>query len=138
MEKLPLPTLEAHEWYQELQAAPLITLKNKELQVLLMMLRWKPGSKTKLVYKERDQGAVVTKAAKPKRPENPVTIAVKQATSGTFRPRKNKSKDYVLVSDTLEGLDVLGPSSGAGGAGVGSGLVIGQKRKVETAPTGAA
>ncbi|MFS7969683.1 hypothetical protein Hanom_Chr09g00812061 [Helianthus anomalus] len=194
-EKLALPTLEAQEWYQKLQAVPLIGLSNKELQVLRMMLQWKPGNKTKLVYKEKDQGeegwyetsvvnfrvphpaalsaplpkgpgmlatlgvhpaaatggkvgaggsigataagAVATKAAKAKQPEKSVAIAVKQAPSGAFRPIKTKFEDYVLVSYTLEGLDVLWSSSGVGGAGAGTRPVIGQKRKVQNAHTDA-
>ncbi|MFS7923830.1 hypothetical protein Hanom_Chr03g00265481 [Helianthus anomalus] len=82
-------------------------------------------------------GAVTRKAAKAKRLEKHVTIAVKQASSGTFCPIKTQSEDYVLVSDTLEGLDMLGSTSSAGGTGASTGSLIGKKRKVEIAPAGA-
>ncbi|MFS8018537.1 hypothetical protein Hanom_Chr15g01393211 [Helianthus anomalus] len=137
-EMIPTPTLEVQEWYQGLQAVLLVGQTNKELHYLRMMLWWKPGSKTKLVCKEKDQGnlvlavgmlaalgvhpavvvggkggvkttsAVVSMVGKAKKPKKPVTVPVNQITSGTFHPRINKSEDYVLVSDTLEGLYVLG------------------------------
>ncbi|MFS7923829.1 hypothetical protein Hanom_Chr03g00265471 [Helianthus anomalus] len=40
-EKLTLPTAEAREWYEELQAIPLVSMTNKGLQALRMMLRRK-------------------------------------------------------------------------------------------------
>ncbi|MFS7910230.1 hypothetical protein Hanom_Chr02g00103831 [Helianthus anomalus] len=80
--------------------------------------------------------AVVAMAGKAKKSEKLVTITVKQVASGTFRPRIRKSEDYIIVSDTLEGLGVPGSSSGAGDAGAGTGPIIGKKRKADTAPSG--
>ncbi|KAF5774613.1 hypothetical protein HanRHA438_Chr13g0612941 [Helianthus annuus] len=198
------------DWAAALQAVPLMTLGNKELQYLRMMLRNKPGVKNKLVMKEQDkvrfwrtfaddfkgkievvecseeeegwykatvagfwlpnptaldaplrQGrgnvsmfgklgalgdssgkgsktapAVVVVPGKGKKTEKPVTIPVKQVVSGTFRPRIRKSEDFIMVSNTLEGLGVPGSSSGAGGATTGTRPTIGQKRKGDTAAAG--
>ncbi|KAJ0808997.1 hypothetical protein HanPI659440_Chr01g0009661 [Helianthus annuus] len=44
---------------------------------------------------------------------------------GTFRPRLRKYEDYVIVSDTLEGLSVPGGSSGASGADAGTNGLFG-------------
>ncbi|MFS7893794.1 hypothetical protein Hanom_Chr00s001127g01674401 [Helianthus anomalus] len=49
--------------------------------------------------------------------------------AGTFRPHLHKYEDYVVVSDTLEGLSVPGGCSGAGGATAGTKPVDDKKRK---------
>ncbi|MFS7945603.1 hypothetical protein Hanom_Chr06g00526231 [Helianthus anomalus] len=51
--------------------------------------------------------------------------------SGTFRPRLRKYEDYVVVSDTLEGLSVPGGSSGTGGAVAGTKPVNDKKNRRE-------
>ncbi|KAF5761122.1 hypothetical protein HanXRQr2_Chr16g0761381 [Helianthus annuus] len=71
-----------------------------------------------------------------KKTGKPMTIPVKQVTSGTFRPRLRKSEDYVILSDTFEGLGVPGSSSGAGGATAGTSPLVEQKRKGDTATAG--
>ncbi|MFS7939283.1 hypothetical protein Hanom_Chr05g00449921 [Helianthus anomalus] len=70
------------------------------------------------------------KASKAKRQEKLVSMVVKQASSSTFHPRKTQPEDYVLVFDTLEGLDILGVTSSASGAGASIGTLVGKKRKV--------
>ncbi|MFS8001895.1 hypothetical protein Hanom_Chr13g01195681 [Helianthus anomalus] len=80
--------------------------------------------------------AVVVVAGKKKKIEKPVTIAVKQVVSCSFLHRIRKSEDYVIVSDTFEGLGVLGSSSGTGGANGGTGPTIGQKWKGDIAAAG--
>ncbi|KAJ0599174.1 hypothetical protein HanHA300_Chr00c0061g0700231 [Helianthus annuus] len=117
------------------------------LMALRMMMRWKPGSKQKPVCRENDRGSLVAlgvhlaavdggKAQKCKRQEKPVTLVTKQAGTGIFYPRKTQPEDYVLVSDTLEGLDILGATLGTGGAGESNGPLIVKKRKVAGAPAG--
>ncbi|KAJ0728187.1 hypothetical protein HanLR1_Chr07g0238731 [Helianthus annuus] len=207
---LSLPTTQ--ELYEELLAVLLVSVANKGLMALRMMMRWKAGSKLKLVCMEKgafvrlwrmfapDSEAKITtkrcgdddegwyetivgnfripkrvaleallptgpgslaalgvhtvaaggskgahaaaaggsKTSKAKRQENPVSLVVKQAGSGTFRPRKTQAEDYVLVFHTLEGLDMLGVTFGASDTGASTELLVGQKRKVETAPAGAA
>ncbi|KAJ0693818.1 hypothetical protein HanPI659440_Chr15g0601671 [Helianthus annuus] len=76
------------------------------------------------------------KKKKKKKIGKPVTIPIKHVTSGTFRPRLRKSKYYVIVSDTLKGLGVLGSSSSAGGATAGTRPLAGQKRKGDTVAAG--
>ncbi|KAJ0800318.1 hypothetical protein HanPI659440_Chr03g0101581 [Helianthus annuus] len=132
------------------QVVPLKALGNKELQYLRMMLRNKPGVRTKLVVRENYQGnlgalgdptgkgvptgpVVIVVDKKKKKPENPITISVKQGASDTYHRRFCKSEDYVIVSDTLEGLGVLGSCSGAGGTTVGTWLFVGKKRNGDTA-----
>ncbi|KAF5802825.1 hypothetical protein HanRHA438_Chr06g0273361 [Helianthus annuus] len=71
-----------------------------------------------------------------KKPQKHVTVPVKQVASGTFRPRYRKYEDYVIVSDTLEGLGVLSSSSGAAGATASTGPFAGHKRKGDNAAGG--
>ncbi|MFS7944501.1 hypothetical protein Hanom_Chr06g00512891 [Helianthus anomalus] len=54
-EKITVPAFGAQEWFQALQSVPMVTLSNRELQFLRMMLRSKSGVKTKLLYKEKGQ-----------------------------------------------------------------------------------
>ncbi|KAJ0680766.1 hypothetical protein HanPI659440_Chr16g0628031 [Helianthus annuus] len=53
-----------------------------------------------------------SKAQKAKRQEKAAALVTKRASTGIFRPRKTQPTDYVLVSDTLEGLDILGATFG--------------------------
>ncbi|KAJ0570266.1 hypothetical protein HanHA300_Chr05g0176081 [Helianthus annuus] len=64
------------------------------------------------------------KAQKTKHHEKPAALVSKQASTGIFRPKKTQPEDYVLASDTLEDLDILGAS-----AGVSTGPQIVKKRK---------
>ncbi|MFS7945107.1 hypothetical protein Hanom_Chr06g00520081 [Helianthus anomalus] len=70
------------------------------------------------------------KAQKTKRQEKPATLVSKQTGTGIFRPRKTPSEDYVLVSDTLEGLYILGATFGTGSADTSTGVLT----KVTLAP----
>ncbi|KAJ0927535.1 hypothetical protein HanRHA438_Chr04g0183971 [Helianthus annuus] len=56
--------------------------------------------------------------------------------AGTFRSRLRKYEDYVVVSDTLEGLSVPGGSPGASGAATGTKPVDDKKWKGDTAVSG--
>ncbi|KAM0037744.1 hypothetical protein Hdeb2414_s0013g00406861 [Helianthus debilis subsp. tardiflorus] len=55
---------------------------------------------------------------------------------GTFRSRLRKYEDYVVVSDTLEGLSVPGGSPGASGAAASNKPVKDKKRKGDTTVAG--
>ncbi|MFS7913652.1 hypothetical protein Hanom_Chr02g00144191 [Helianthus anomalus] len=67
----------------------------------------------------------------------PVTIPpLVQGASGTFRPQLRKYEDYVIVSDTLEGLSVPGASSCAGGVATGIKPLVDKKRKDDTTAAG--
>ncbi|KAJ0623225.1 hypothetical protein HanIR_Chr01g0029451 [Helianthus annuus] len=80
--------------------------------------------------------AIVVVDRKKKKTEKPVIIPVKQLASGTFRPQFRKFEDYVIVSDTLEGLGVPSSSSDAGGVTAGTRPLAGQRRKGDTAAAG--
>ncbi|KAM0039346.1 hypothetical protein Hdeb2414_s0012g00381051 [Helianthus debilis subsp. tardiflorus] len=56
--------------------------------------------------------------------------------SSTFRPRLRKYEDYVVVSDTLEGLSVPGGSSGVSGTAAGTKPVDDKKQKGDIAVAG--
>ncbi|KAM0026254.1 hypothetical protein Hdeb2414_s0020g00556001 [Helianthus debilis subsp. tardiflorus] len=70
------------------------------------------------------------KAQKTKCQKKPAALVSKQTGTGIFRPRKTPSEDYVLVSDTLEGLDILGATIGTGSADASTGVLT----KVTPAP----
>ncbi|KAJ0795404.1 hypothetical protein HanPI659440_Chr04g0150101 [Helianthus annuus] len=79
---------------------------------------------------------VVDKQKRKKKAHAPVTLPplVPEA-AGTFRPRLHKYEDYMVVSDTHEGLSVPGGSSGAGGATVGTKPVDDKKHKGDASVT---
>ncbi|MFS7981332.1 hypothetical protein Hanom_Chr10g00949671 [Helianthus anomalus] len=54
-EKITVPEVGVQDWAATLQAIPLVTLANKELQYLRMMMRNKSGVKKKLVVKEHEK-----------------------------------------------------------------------------------
>ncbi|MFS8034846.1 hypothetical protein Hanom_Chr17g01585981 [Helianthus anomalus] len=56
--------------------------------------------------------------------------------AGTFHPRLRKYEDYVVVSDTLEGLSVPGGSWGVSGATAGTKPVDDKKRKGDATVAG--
>ncbi|KAJ0733692.1 hypothetical protein HanPI659440_Chr11g0411161 [Helianthus annuus] len=58
-EKISVPAVGKQDWAATLQAVPLVTLGNKELQYLRMIPWNKPGVKKKLVVKEQDKGDFV-------------------------------------------------------------------------------
>ncbi|MFS8003373.1 hypothetical protein Hanom_Chr13g01213221 [Helianthus anomalus] len=67
---------------------------------------------------------------KPKKPHEPVVIPpLVPEVAGISRTRLRKYDDYVVVSDTLEGLGVLGGAAAAGGSSVGVKPVDDKKRK---------
>ncbi|MFS7904207.1 hypothetical protein Hanom_Chr01g00033341 [Helianthus anomalus] len=82
---------------------------------------------------------VVDKQRKKKKTHTPFTIPpLVPDASGTFRPRLHKYEDFVIVSDTLEGLSVPGASLGVGGAAAVTKPLVDKKRKEDTAATGGA
>ncbi|MFS8019612.1 hypothetical protein Hanom_Chr15g01405791 [Helianthus anomalus] len=76
---------------------------------------------------------VVDKHKQKNKTQTPVTIpSLVPDASGTFRPRLCKYEDYVVVSDTIEGLSVPGASSRASGVTAGTKPFIDKKRKGDT------
>ncbi|MFS7930491.1 hypothetical protein Hanom_Chr04g00344951 [Helianthus anomalus] len=76
-EMLALPI--SQEWYEELQAFPLVVVSNKGFIVLCMMMRWKAGSKLKPVC--RENGSVV-QLWRMFAPDNEVKITTKPFDDG--------------------------------------------------------
>ncbi|KAM0031573.1 hypothetical protein Hdeb2414_s0017g00510441 [Helianthus debilis subsp. tardiflorus] len=71
---------------------------------------------------------------RPKKPHEPVVVPpLVPEVAGISRIRLCKYNDYVVVSDTLEGLGVPGGGAAAGGSSVGSELADDKKRKGDTA-----
>ncbi|KAL9998958.1 hypothetical protein Hdeb2414_s0011g00365961 [Helianthus debilis subsp. tardiflorus] len=67
---------------------------------------------------------------KPKKPHEPVGVPpLVPEVAGITRTRLRKYDDYVVVSDTLDGLGVLGGAVAAGGSSVGAKPVDDKKRK---------
>ncbi|MFS7888582.1 hypothetical protein Hanom_Chr00s000001g01596911 [Helianthus anomalus] len=62
------------------------------------------------------------KAQKTKRQEKPAVLVSKQTGTGILHPRKTLSEYYVLVSNTLEGLDILWAKIGIDGLGASTGV----------------
>ncbi|MFS8019620.1 hypothetical protein Hanom_Chr15g01405871 [Helianthus anomalus] len=80
---------------------------------------------------------VVDKHKRKKKTQAPVTIPLLVPdASGTFRPRLCKYEDYVVVSDTIEGLSVPDASSHAGGVVAGTKPLVDKKRTGDTAADG--
>ncbi|KAJ0957039.1 hypothetical protein HanPSC8_Chr01g0022591 [Helianthus annuus] len=67
---------------------------------------------------------------RPKRPHEPVVVPhLVPEVAGISHVRLRKYNDYVVVSDTLEGLGVLGGGAAAGGSSAGSKPADDKKRK---------
>ncbi|KAJ0752651.1 hypothetical protein HanPI659440_Chr09g0326801 [Helianthus annuus] len=74
---------------------------------------------------------------KPKKQHEPVVVLpLVPEVAGTSRTHLRKYNDYVVVSDTLEGLGVLGGSAATGGSLVGVKHVDDKKRKVDASDAG--
>ncbi|MFS7904349.1 hypothetical protein Hanom_Chr01g00035011 [Helianthus anomalus] len=74
---------------------------------------------------------------KPKKPHEPVVVPpLVPEVAGISRTRLRKYSDYVLVSDTLEGLGVLGGGAVAGGSSAGSKPADDKKRKRDASAAG--
>ncbi|KAJ0887209.1 hypothetical protein HanRHA438_Chr09g0388151 [Helianthus annuus] len=74
---------------------------------------------------------------KPKKQHEPVVVLpLVPEVAGTSRTHLRKYNDYVVVSDTLEGLGVLGGSAATGGSLVGVKPVDDKKRKVDASDAG--
>ncbi|MFS7966238.1 hypothetical protein Hanom_Chr09g00771521 [Helianthus anomalus] len=71
---------------------------------------------------------------KPKKPHEPVVFPpLVPEVAGISRIRLRKYNDYVVVSETLEGLGVPGGGAAAGGSSAGSKPATDKKRKGDTA-----
>uniref|UniRef100_A0A251SQW1 Uncharacterized protein n=1 Tax=Helianthus annuus TaxID=4232 RepID=A0A251SQW1_HELAN len=70
-----------------------------------------------------------------KHPEGSVAPPLVSQTAGTYRSCYGRHTDYVVVSDTLEGLGVPGGGAAVGGTAAGSTLA-GEKRKPEQKAAG--
>ncbi|KAJ0481688.1 hypothetical protein HanIR_Chr13g0645411 [Helianthus annuus] len=74
---------------------------------------------------------------RPKKPHEPVVVPpLVSEVAGISRIRLRKYNDYVVVSDTFEGLGVPGGGAAAGGSSAGSKPTTNKKRKGDAAAAG--
>ncbi|KAF5781196.1 hypothetical protein HanXRQr2_Chr11g0480651 [Helianthus annuus] len=156
-EAIPVATAKIVDWFSRLRPIELKKLDNNELWVLRMMLT-RPDRKAMPVLREKSGGnlgdlgkfekTVPKKHVEKKQVKKPAQGRGKEKTEGSvapplvpqaagiYRSCNRRYTDYVVVSDTLEGLGVPGGGAAAGGAAAGSTLA-GEKRKPEQNVAGA-
>ncbi|KAJ0546541.1 hypothetical protein HanIR_Chr08g0362151 [Helianthus annuus] len=152
-EDIALPTAKTVDGFPRLRPIELKKLDNNELWVLQMMLT-RPDRRARPVVREKSGGnlgalgkfevkTIPKKHAKKKhvekpargrgkkKPEGSVAPSLVSQVEGILRSCSRRYTDYVVVSDTLEGLGVPGGGAAAGGTYVGSKPADERKRKPE-------
>ncbi|KAJ0834221.1 hypothetical protein HanRHA438_Chr16g0741241 [Helianthus annuus] len=84
---------------------------------------------------ERKQVKKTTRGRGKEKTEGSVAPPPVSQAAGTYRSCYHRYTDYVVVSDTLEGLGVLGSGAAAGGTAAGP-PVVGKKREIEQKAAG--
>ncbi|KAJ0876865.1 hypothetical protein HanPSC8_Chr11g0493341 [Helianthus annuus] len=155
-EDIPVATAKTVDWFSRLRPIELKKLDNNQLWVLRMMLT-RPDRKARPVLREKGGGILadlgkfekrIPKKTVEKKPvkktvrgrgkgsaEGSVAPSSVSEAAGTYRSCYRGYTDYVVVSDTLEGLGVIGSGAAAGGTAVVP-PVVGEKRGPEQKAAG--
>ncbi|KAJ0927369.1 hypothetical protein HanRHA438_Chr04g0182071 [Helianthus annuus] len=152
-EDIAVATDKTVDWFPRLKPIELKRLDNNQLWVLRMMLTW-PDRRARPVLREKSGNAVglwrmfdptfegkvellqcgeregfnLEIVGKFRVPDRAALKAPLPQGKGTYRSCYWRHTDYVVVSDTIEGLGVLGGGAAVGGTAAGSTLA-GEKRK---------
>ncbi|KAM0064319.1 hypothetical protein Hdeb2414_s0003g00101611 [Helianthus debilis subsp. tardiflorus] len=147
-EDISLPRADTVEWFLRLRTVEFKKLDNSQLWVLRMMLS-RPDKKARPVVREKSGGTLgalgdyevkgapkkhvekTVRGRNKKKPEAVVVPPLMPQAVGISRSCFRRYTNYVVVSDTLEGLGVLGGGAGSNPADEK------RKRKMEETVAGA-
>ncbi|KAF5768209.1 hypothetical protein HanXRQr2_Chr14g0633741 [Helianthus annuus] len=153
-ETISVPKVDTVDWFPRLRIIGWKILSNSQMWVLRMMLG-RMSRKARSVVREKSGGNLgplgdpdaidvpkkrVEKGVrfrKPKKTHEPAIVPpLVPQVAGISRTRLRSYNDYVVVSDTLEGLGILGGGAVASGSSAGSKPADEKKRKVDAAGAG--